>query len=621
MKNIKNTPSIARSSFSLQNLKSLAAPDVKVAFHDSDNFGLIPVVELDSPITVDLTVWEAAKPNYTYRLLWDGNATGPEKPITDDHKPGDTLTLEIPTDLLTEGKHTVAYQAYSPFSNIYEDSDSFSITIDRTAPGKPELGAIQFPVEVQNGLTLSELIQLGSVLTVEIASYTGMAKHDTIHTYWGEKEGPTASVGEDDMGLNKIIFDFTRDFLESVEKGPQPVKYHVVDRAGNVSAQSLSVDILLLLQEVVEDYPAPILEPAVGNLIDYAEAQSGVKVDIPSYPGPMAGDEITFYWGANAPMQPVALPPGHEGDDVLLSLVIDFDTISVVPTGVVALSYSVTRDAQLIGTSLEKMVEVFLTLPIPVPAEAPIIQGTSASNPNLSDNFIDEDDYEFNARAIVKWSSSFKENDDINLFWGEQYRAQWYQIKAEDVIAAKDLTLPIANSIMQAQGTGVSIPVLYSTIRNGNPNESRSPVQLVTVRSKESLPGGPEGLEGPPFNLTPSGFLSPWMNENGADLIITPYTNIAENQKLFFIFKGFDENNILIESTVFTATRELDDLDVVNGYTFTVPYNVLRTVCYGFAEASFRVEPASGSNQSAVTSTVTRVPVEMRKPSENSCPI
>jgi hypothetical protein len=599
----------------------LKAPDIEVAFHDDDNLGLIPVSELNAPLIVNLEVWDAAEPGYTYQLAWDGERYGPEKVIQEGEKPGDRLTLEIPVDLLTEGVHRLAYRTYSEVADFENYSDDFPVIIDRTAPGMPLLAAIQFPVEVQNGLTAAELARLGDTLEVQVAGYTGMAKHDVIHTYWGDTAGPTAVVDETDMGLNKVVFDFSRDFLISIASGAHDVSYRVVDRAGNISEVSLAVSVVLLLDEIPEDYPAPLLDPVIGTLIDYTEAKPGVQVDIPRYPGAAAFDQITLYWGKDHPLFPVQIPLGNETADIVLSLKVPYEALAFVPVGEVSITYTVTRQNQLNGMSLPTVVDVYLTLPIPEPALAPTIQGTSVSSPNQDDNFIDEDDYELNSRAIVVWSDSFRVNDDIHLFWGDQQRPQWYQINEEDLVAANDLVIPIANSIMRAQGTGAEIPVYYSVIRQGNPNASRSPLQRVTVRSKENLPGGPEGIEGPSFKLNPAGYISQSVAPDGADGQIQPYDNIAENQKLFFTFKGFDRDNNPIDAATYTASRELDDQDIVNGYSFRVPYNILRTICRGFCEAYIRVEPAPGSNQSSVTSKLTRVPVEMRESSEAVCTI
>jgi hypothetical protein len=619
--NIINQAPVVIISRTEQDPFPLPAPDVAVAFHDEDSLGLIPVSELSAPLTADFKVWDAAEEGYTYKLYWDGTSTGPEKVILATDKPGDPLTLEIPVELLTEGFHSLAYRTYSPDADSENFSDVFPIIIDITAPGKPDLAAIQFPVEVQNGLTAAELEQLGGKLGVEIAGYTGMAKHDVITTYWGDVEGPTTIVSEDDMGLNKVLFDFSRDFLESIPSGPQRVKYQVTDRAGNISDESITVEILLLLEEIPENYPAPMLDPSIGTLIDYAEARPGVQVDIPHYPGASAFDQITLYWGADLQMLPVQLPPGNENEDIVLSLRVPYDTIATMPIGSVSISYTVTRQNQLNGTSLPTTVDVFLTLPIPEPTFAPTVQGTSVENPNTDDNFIDEDDYELNARAVVEWSNAFQVNDDINLFWGDEQRLQWRQINEADMAAQRNLIIPIANSIMKTQGTGAEIPVRYTVVRQGNPNASSSPSQKVTVRSKEDLPGGPEGINGPVFKLNPAGFISQSVAPDGTDGKIDPYANIAEGQRLFFSFKGFDRDNNPIEAATYTGTRVLDDQDIINGYSFHVPYITLRTICRGFCEAYIRVEPAPGSNQSSVTSRTTRVPVEMRQSSEPVCPI
>lgn len=599
----------------------LDAPDIAVAFHDEDNFGLIPVSELGSNLILDFKVWEAARPGFTYRLVWDDVLTGPEKIIQDTDVPGNPLTLEIPVTLLIEGKHTAGYRVFNPATEYENFSDPFPVVIDKTEPGKPELSAIHFPVEVQNGLTAAELAQLGDQVDAHVAGYTGMAKHDLIRSMWGNVEGPIAVVNEDDMGLNKVVLSFSGDFLRAIPPGVQAVKYEVIDRAGNISKPSIPVDILLLLEQLPENYPAPILDPAVGDVIEYTEARAGVRIDIPHYPGAQAFDQITLFWGADKPMLPVQLPPESEGEDIVLSVRVPYETIALTPVGDISISYEVARQNQLTGSSLSTEVEVFLTLPIAEPAFAPVVQGTSLNNPNKTDNFIDEDDYELNARAIVKWDPQFRINDDINLFWGEQSRLQWYQIKEEDITAGRDLIIPVANSIMRAQGTGAEIPVRYAVVRAGNPNAVMSTTQSITVRSKEELPGGTEGIEGPAFKLTAAGLISLTVAANGTDGHIVPYANIAENQKLFFTFRGFDESNNPVEAATFTATRELDDIDIVNGYSFHVPFNTLRTICTGYCEAYVRVEPAPGSNQSAVTSKLTRVPVDMREAIETTCTI
>lgn len=618
MSDIKQTPTILRGNNSRDPIP-IEAPDIAVAFHDDDTPGLIPTSALNAPITVDLKVWEGAQAGYTYQLWWNDAAQGIEKAISPNDKPGDSLTLELPVELQTEGRHTLGFRTFSPNTGVQDFSEIFPVVIDKTAPGKPLLAAIQFPVEVINGLTFTELESLGNRLEVQVAGYNGMAKHDVIQTYWGEIEGPSAVVDTNDMGLNKVIFDFSREFLESIEEGAKQVKYHVTDRAGNVSDYSTPTEILLLLEEIPADYPAPIVDPSVGDQIDYAEARVGVQVDIPHYPGASAFDQITLYWGTDNPMFPVELPSGSENEALVLSLKVPYETIAAKPVGSVEISYKVSRQNQLNGSSLPTVADVFVTLPVPVPSSPPTIQGTSVTNPNKTDNFIDEDDYELNSVAIVEWSDDFRLNDQLNLFWGDQEITQWHQINTTDIAVKKDLIVPIANSIMKAQGTGAEIPVFYTVTRQGNPNPTTSLSQKVTVRSREDLPGGGEGIDGPVFEVTSTGYISLITAPNGTSGTVSPYINIAEKQRLLFTFKGFDSDNNPIEAATVTASRILDDLDVINGYSFEVPYNNLRSICTGFCEAYFRVEPAPESNQSAVTSKVTRIPVDMRRTNETFC--
>jgi len=622
MKNQPQKPTVIPKKFKRshpQDQEQLEAPYIPVAFHDTDNPGLIPVGALTNPVVVTLKVWAGARPGYTYQVVWDSVRYGPEKIIGDADIPGTALALEIPVDLLTEGNHALQYRGFNPSSQVENLSEITTAVIDKTAPGSPELAQIEFPPQVQNGLTAAELAELGGVLETHIPGYTGMAKHDVVQTFWGGTEGPSVIVDQDDMGINKVRVIFTKDFLESLGSEEQAVNYRVFDRAGNQSIDSNSVSVTLKLEDIPSDFPAPIVDPAVGELIDYTEALAGVQVDIPNYPGASAFDKIHLFWGENNPLLPVDLPPGNEGEDIVLSLRVPFETINALPNETVDVYYEVFRQGDLVGKSQNDLADVFLTLPVTDPLDKLAVQGTSVENPNITDNFIDEDDYELNARAVVSWNTGFQENDDLNLYWGEQQKLQWYQIKASDVSAGRNLTLAIDNSIMKSQGTGSEIPVYYTVRRNGNPNTPKAPPQTVTVRSKEDLPGGPDGLEGPPFNLNAVGVIAPIENANGAEIEISPYININNDQKVTLTFKGFDDNNNPIEASNYTASRELDDFDVVNGYTFTVPYRNLRIICTGYAEACFKVEPPPGSNQSAVTSRTTRAPVNMLDSVELTC--
>jgi hypothetical protein len=613
MKSTPQRPIIIQNSNGRASIMDLVLPYVPLAFHDDDNNGLLPVSALSQPVSVELKVWEGARANDTYQLLWNGKVLGEEKVVTDSDQAGDTLTLNIPISALLEGTYSLGYRTTNIENGVSDDSEFIRVEVDRTPPGRPQLGPVKFPIDVEDGLTSAELTALGDVLEVEIGSYTGMAKHDLIQIFWGEDEGASTVVTATDMGLNRVLVKFDREFLEGLGEFDGDVTYKVTDRAGNTSAVSLPVRVQLKLVEAPSDFPAPILDASLGNLIDYQEAAAGVGVDIPLYPGAAAFDHLVLYWGNNA-MLPVQIPSGNEEDEIVLSLIVPFDTVALTPNQNVSVRYEVERAGTLIGSSLATEIDVLISLPGPATLDAPTIQGTSLNNPNTTDNFIDEDDYELNARAIIAWKPGFEVSDDLNLHWGEQNIVQWYQIKDSDVATQRDLTIPISNTILKLQGTGAEIPVRYSLVRNANPNPNLSEVQPVVVRSKEELPGGENGLSGPAFITNAAGVVGPIENPNGAPVKINPYENIHKDQNLEFFFKGFDDNNIPVADADYVDIRELDDQDVINGYSFLIPDSILRKICIGYGEAYFKVVPAEGSNQSSVTSKVTRVRINMSRP-------
>lgn len=593
--------------------RDLEAPFVPAAFHDADDEGLLPISAFLQPIKIELKVWDVAKPNDEYQLMWNGELTD-ELKVIGNEQPGDELFLEVPAALLVEGVHAVSYQTLNRENNVVDFSPSARVVVDLTPPGRPQLGPVKLPPEVEDGLTSAELTQLGDQLEVEIGSYTGMAKHDVVRTFWGDVEGPGATVTADDMGLKRVLITYSRAFLESLGDFNGIVSYLVTDRAGNESARSLGVIVHLLLKDVPGNFPAPVIDPAVGSLIDYAEAKVGVNVDIPHYPDAAALDLITLHWGDGNSSLPIALPAGNENEAIVLSITVPYDTIAVIPEGRPGVTYSVQRAGQPVGRSLATRIDVFLTLPVSDQLDAAIIQGTSVANPNNDDNFIDEDDYELNSRAIIAWKDGLRVSDDLNLYWGEEFIPQWYQIKDTDVSAQRDLIIPVPNSTMKNQGTGAAIPVRYSVTRFGNPNPANSLQQNVTVRSRSETPGGIDGLNGPTFITNGNGVVGPIENPDGAPIEIVPYVNIQRNQIVQLTFVAFDDDNNPLEAANFSGERELDANDIINGYSFKVPATHLKLICRGWGEAHFKVIPAPESNQSAATSRTTRVRINMSRP-------
>jgi hypothetical protein len=341
----------------------LALPTIPAALAE----GLIPNDALTTPITVNFPVWQAAEPQYTYQLVFDGERVLPEKEILPTDKPGDLLTVQIPVSLLSEGTHAVSYRVYSPFSDSEVFSGTTPIQIDRTAPGAPQLAPIIFPDVIQNGLTSAELEGLNNILPGKIAGYSGMAAGDEIRTYWGSMEGPMTVVDANDMGLNRVMVDFTRPFMELSDCQTSAVTYTVTDRAGNVSMVSDPVMIQLDLG-MRQPLPAPVIREAEGQILDPADAVNGATLVIGATADLREGETVIAQWNG---------PKGNDRQEKLISAAEAGQALTLVfPGSVVTINdgqnvevvYTVTRTSGIVQESAKlalKIMSAALELPAP----------------------------------------------------------------------------------------------------------------------------------------------------------------------------------------------------------------------------------------------------------------
>jgi len=168
----RNTSSISR----IANTLALAAPSVGVA--DPDD-GLLPKEVLDDDIKVQLVAWDDVRVGDGYQLLWNGAVVGEEKFTELGEEPGDPLELILAKENLTsDGIYTLGYRARRPFGGGVEDSGTINIEVDRKPPGGALLAALKFPSEIEGGLTLEELIQLGNRLIAEVPNYEDIKRGD-----------------------------------------------------------------------------------------------------------------------------------------------------------------------------------------------------------------------------------------------------------------------------------------------------------------------------------------------------------------------------------------------------------------------------------------------------------
>ncbi len=270
---------------------TLLPPTVAVSLNSE---GLLPVSALNAPIAVTFPVWAIVVPNTSYQLLWDQQPIGLVKLIQADDKPGELLTLDIAVDVLNAGQHQLAYRLVNLENGVQTDSLPAPITIDRTAPGDPLLAPMLFPASVENGLTTDELQVLGNVLPGTIAGYRDMQEGDVIRTYWGGVTGPTVVVGRNDMGLKRVMVNFSQAFLLAIGDVEAAVYYTVTDLAGNLSMDAQSIGVLLQLQPV-PDLPLPVVKEADGATLD-PDAAQGATVLVGAGARLAVGDRVVVEW-------------------------------------------------------------------------------------------------------------------------------------------------------------------------------------------------------------------------------------------------------------------------------------------------------------------------------------
>ncbi len=444
----------------------LETPTIPVALDG----GLIPVQHLAAPIVVNFPVWPAAEQNYTYQLVFDGQRIPPEVAIQETDKPGDLLSIEIPISLLTEGVHSVSYRAYSPFGDSEEFADPASIVIDRTAPGIPELAPIIFSTEVLDGLTSDELEAMNNVLAGRIASYNGMAVGDVIRTYWGNVEGPQVSVDANDMGLNRVMIDYPRAFLEQIGDGREDVYYTVTDLAGNLSAKSEVASIELKLS-VVTPLPLPTILEAENDVLDPAKTANGATVVIAASAGLRLGDHVKVSWSG---------PKGSDEKEKVIDAADAGNALSVVFSSAlvnandgqqVVVSYRVTRVNGTVQDSATYTVKVsgaWSALPAPTMDS---VQADGVVDPGVIPA----------SGATVRVRYEMRADDRVKVVWAGASR---HETAEQTVVSQAELLFNVPKALITASA-GTQAVLSYLVTRAGAVKESE--LRTLTVRSALEL--------------------------------------------------------------------------------------------------------------------------------------
>lgn len=575
----------------------LIPPFVSVADQED---GLIKTVDLESDIIVEFPIWSEAQIGDRYQLRLNDFEVGTVEILEAVPPIGTTLSLSIPVaeELKQDGAYNLDYLVTGYPGGISKASYPLVIIVDRTPPGSHELGRIDFPSEAKDGLTAEELRNMGDILTGSIFGYSGLQRGDIIQTYWGAVPGPEISLTGDEDESTPINAEFSKDFLMGLPSPAGATYYTVTDRAGNTSADSNKITIPLFLNEVIPGLPAPVIDDSDG-VIDYREALAGVEVLIPGSTLVEEGDEIVLHWG-DEKLGPVPVRPEDIGSPVILIFNVPYATIEAAQNGQRLIKYDVMRNGHPIGVSDDLEIKVHITLPVPGLMDQPVIRGGS-SLPSNEDNLIDENDFELNATVLINWNIGFRASQKINVLWGgKEVLEQPYIITNSDVVSGRALLLTALNSKIREVGTGQDIRVFYTVEAIDNPNISTSAEQSIVVRSKEELPGGPDGADAPVFtSVGENNTINTVNSAAGAPVFIKPYINIEAGQTIVFTYEAYD--SLVSGNKLFDwqhTSPELTVDETVNGYHLLVPRSILNTHRYGHVEASYQIRSNKGQGNS-----------------------
>ena len=542
-------------------------------------------------------------------MLFNNSLIGSAKSVTASGKPGDLVTLEIPSGLWEqEGIYNVQYLATDIGGGLSKASPIIPLVIDRTAPGALLLASLIFPQQAK-ALSQQDIADLGGTLTARLPGYFDAKWGDVVRTYWGAQPGPTHTVQAEELPAGYINLSFDQPFLDQLADGEVLVTYTVTDRAGNVSVVSEPALIKLNLKNHPGDLLAPVVPQAQDGLIDNADARRGVQVQIPPYTHAQAGDAIKVSWG-NLSLGEHTLTLEHATQTPLFALAVPYATLISAGDGTIRVSYQVIRDGQLQATSPDLEVKVQIRLPGPQDASPetlvnealapPVIKGKS-DHPDHDDNLLDEEDYLLNADALIAWREEFSACDQINLFWGTCPTPVTRALNQNDIDAAQDVVICVPNRMIVEEGVCRAIDVRYTVTHPANPNTAYSPSQSVRVICRAQLPGGENVLAAPQFaEANASNTLTPDAEAETIRLVVKPYRNMRAGDRVRLSFAGFDDfvAGLMLEAASTAVEQTVTEQELLQGCTFNISAALFRAIDVGRAEARYIIDNNYGAAHS-----------------------
>ena len=263
-----------------------------------------------APATVDTLLSNSGTPTVTGNVTLDAGdsivvtinsqdySEGPDLVIS-----GATWTLIVPAgDSLDENIYDVLVEVTDVAGNVSSDTSTDELTIDLTAPANPSIAL--------------DLLASSDTGDSDTDNLTGLSSIDVSVPAGTVAPGDTATIHIDGVPVDTVTVAPDGGFLASLTglvDGPNTISYTLVDAAGNVSASSPE---LVVLVDGAITAPTLTLPVAIDNQINGTEA---VMVDLVGTAEPDSVVTVTIDDGGASPLV-LTVNADSSGDWVLTNV-------------------------------------------------------------------------------------------------------------------------------------------------------------------------------------------------------------------------------------------------------------------------------------------------------------
>lgn len=530
----------------------------------------------------------------------------------------------------THGRYEIRY-SYAPNSSdpagvdrpsgVWEVSSGAPLTIDLIEPyssgippgSPPTVTVYTGPAIPPEGITAGFLAGPGAgglpftIPDNTFAIPSGQwALGDTLHFYWSPDLIPDAAflVGAPQV-MNQTGNTFTLPASAISTSGQQFFFYTITDRAGNVSRPSVArpFTVVLLPAPTLQPIEFPLAPDVTGpdNLLNIADYVAGITARVPPYTTLPTSDLIQLVWGGQTPtpFQPVTTMPFIFSN---LNVLIRDEYNNRRGPQPVQVTYNVDRGGVVTSSPPR---EVFVDLSV----TGAVNPGEPGSpNPNLNPlnvfgqgslvpNVLTADHADQPVTvSIVLWSQPDlpAPGQYIHMVWSDgTVVTPPFEITTQG--PGDTVTFQMPWSIVAATGNGFQDGVHYFVASSATPppgdNLNISPPQRVDVQDAVVLALAPPVLVdarstlGVPIWNCDSFLVEPPAVPPAIDrfepiIRVLPDTRFQLDETLTLVVRAFQPRlpAAPLEDTTTTLTQPITTAGQINGYTFRVPYDNLKSL-------------------------------------------